>query len=184
MPKIPSMVWACYTTFSSKKQKNPKNVSLSACRPRREHSNALKNAPGSQWEPKNLKGGSHSLTYSLSHSRLFTPDVIVCSRLQYGRVPCGISGVQLWHSFILDNNLPSMTQNTCQVYLEQTRRINYLHILNLLWLIKNISISKDNSVCTSRECTFRWVCIWRCTTGETLVPRANLEYSLFYTGRL
>ena len=39
-----------------------------ACRPRREHSNALKNVLGSQWEPKNLKGGPHSLTYSLSHS--------------------------------------------------------------------------------------------------------------------
>ena len=39
-----------------------------ACRPRREHSNALKNVLGSQWEPKNLKGGPHSLTYSPSHS--------------------------------------------------------------------------------------------------------------------
>jgi hypothetical protein len=47
-------------------KKNPKKI-RSACRPRREHSNALKNVLGSQCEPKNLKGGPHSLTYSLSH---------------------------------------------------------------------------------------------------------------------
>ena len=107
--------------------------------------------------------------------------IIIGSALQYCRVPFGISGVQLWHSCILDDNLSSRTQNTCQPYLEQTRRINLSASPKFIVVDQNFKYLKT-AVCTHLESVHfvGSVYDWRddCTQSPC---QSRLNFTKFYS---